>query len=59
MLGTYPVSAVFHAFALNITFVSYYGNLDFGIIACRQTVPRVQRLIDHLEQSLIELEEMV
>ena len=59
LLGTYPVSAVFHGFALNITFVSYHGNLDFGIIACRQTVPRVQRLIDHLEQSLIELEEMV
>ena len=59
LLGSYPVSAVFHGFALNITFVSYHGNLDFGIIACRQTVPRVQRLIDHLEQSLIELEEMV
>jgi diacylglycerol O-acyltransferase len=58
LLGTYPVSAVFHGFALNITFVSYHGNLDFGVIACRQTVPRVQRLIDHLEQSLVELEEM-
>lgn len=59
LLGTYPVSAVFHGFALNITFVSYHGNLDFGIIACRQTVPRVQRLIDHLEASLVELEEMI
>ena len=59
LLGTYPVSAVFHGFALNITFVSYHGSLDFGIIACRQTVPRVQRLIDHLEASLAELEEMV
>jgi diacylglycerol O-acyltransferase len=59
LLGTYPVSAVFHGFALNITFVSYNGNLDFGIIACRKTVPRVQRLIDHLEASLAELEEMV
>ncbi len=59
LLGSYPVSAVFHGFALNITFVSYRGNLDFGIIACRRTVPRVQRLIDYLEQSLTELEEMV
>jgi len=59
LLGSYPVSAVFHGFALNITFVSYHGNLDFGIIACRRTVPRVQRLIDYLEQSLTELEEMV
>jgi diacylglycerol O-acyltransferase len=59
LIGTYPVSAVFHGFALNITFVSYNGNLDFGIVACRRTVPGVQRLIDDLEQSLAELEEMV
>ena len=59
LLGVYPLSAVFHGFALNITFVSYYDNLDFGIVACRRTVPRVQRLIDYLEQSLAELEEMV
>ena len=59
LLGTYPVSAVFHGFALNITFTSYNGNLDFGIIACRRTVPRVQRVIDYLEQSLAELESMV
>jgi diacylglycerol O-acyltransferase len=59
LLGTYPVSAVFHGFALNITFVSYHDNLDFGIIACRETVPHVQRLIDYLEQSLTELEEMM
>ncbi len=59
LLGTYPVSAVFHGFALNITFISYNGNLDFGIIACRRSVPRVQRLVEYLEQSLAELEETV
>ena len=59
LVGTYPISAIFHGFALNITFVSYHGNLDFGIIACRRTVPQVQRLIDYLEQSLGELEELV
>ena len=59
LLGSYPVSAVFHGFALNITFISYHGNLDFGIIACRRSVPSVQRLIDYLEQSLAELEEAV
>ncbi len=59
LLGVYPLSAVFHGFALNITFVSYHDNLDFGIVACRRTVPHVQRLIDYLEQSLAELEEAV
>ncbi len=59
LLGTYPVSAIFHGFALNITFNSYHGNLDFGIIACRRSVPHVQRLIDYLEESLVELEEAI
>ena len=59
LLGAYPLSAVFHGFALNITFVSYHDNLDFGIVACRRTVPHVQRLIDYMEQSLAELEEAV
>jgi diacylglycerol O-acyltransferase len=56
LLANYPVSAVFHGFALNITFVSYHGNLDFGVIACRDTVPHTDRLMDHLEESLAELE---
>jgi diacylglycerol O-acyltransferase len=56
--GMYPGSAVFHGFALNITLVGYYRNLDFGITACRRSVPQVQRLIDYLEDSLVELEEL-
>ena len=59
LLASYPASAVFHGFALNITFVSYDDNLDFGIMACRQTVPHMQRLVDYLEQSLAELEAIV
>lgn len=58
MLGSYPASAIFHGFALNITLVSYKGNLDFGIMACRRSVPGVQRLIDYMDEALIELEQM-
>jgi diacylglycerol O-acyltransferase len=54
--GIYPASIPFHGFAMNITLVSYAKNLDFGIIACRRSVPHVQRLIDYLEDSLRELE---
>jgi endonuclease/exonuclease/phosphatase family metal-dependent hydrolase len=43
--------------ALNITLVSYGKNVDFGIIACRRTLPQVQRLIDDLEDALQELED--
>ena len=54
--GMYPVSLVYHGMAANITVTSYAGSLDFGIVACRRTVPRVQRIIDFLEDGLTELE---
>jgi diacylglycerol O-acyltransferase len=54
--GMYPVSIVFHGLAVNITVTSYAGSLDFGIVACRRSVPRVQRIIDFLEEALAELE---
>lgn len=54
--GMYPVSAIYHGFALNFTLLSNADQLDFGIIACRRSVPGVQRIIDHLEESLAELE---
>ena len=55
--GIYPASIVTEGVALNITLVTYDKNVDFGIIACRRTMPQVQRLIDYMEQSLCELEE--
>lgn len=56
--GCYPASAIMHGFALNITLVSYRGAMDFGIMACRRSVPQMQRLVDYLDQSLLELEDM-
>lgn len=55
--GMYPMSAVFHGFALNFTLVSNGDQLDFGVVACRSSVPSCQRIIDHLEESLAELEQ--
>ncbi|MEM1189516.1 MAG: wax ester/triacylglycerol synthase family O-acyltransferase [Pseudomonadota bacterium] len=54
--GIYPASIVFDGFAMNITLVSYCDKLDFGIIACRRSLPQIQRIIDHLEDALQELE---
>ena len=54
--GIYPASIVFDGFAMNITMVSYVDKLDFGIVACRRSLPQVQRMIDHLEEALAELE---
>ncbi|MDF3029677.1 MAG: atfA2 [Moraxellaceae bacterium] len=57
LLANYPVSLIWHGYAVNITVQSYCDNLDVGIIACRNTVPRVQRMLDHLETALAELEQ--
>jgi len=56
--GIYPASIPFDGFAMNITLVSYAGSLDFGITACRHSLPRVQRVIDYMEDAFIELEEV-
>ena len=56
--GIYPASIVFDGFAMNITLVSYNESLDFGIAACRRSLPEVQRMIDYLEEALLELEEV-
>lgn len=54
--GSYPLSIVNHGMAMNITLVTNNQNVDFGIIACRRSVPQVQRLIDYMEDALVELE---
>ena len=55
--GMYPVSIPMDGSAVNFTLVSNNENLDFGIVACRKSVPQVQRLIDYMEESLVELED--
>lgn len=59
MTGMYPVSIVLDDLALNITLLSYHDQLEFGLIACRRTLPSIQRLLDYLEESLVELEQVV
>lgn len=54
--ATYPVSLVWHGYGVNITVQSYGEQFDIGIIACRDTVPQVQRMLDYFEQALAELE---
>jgi diacylglycerol O-acyltransferase len=54
--GMYPVSAIADGLALNITLASRDNSLDFGLIACRRTLPHVQRLLDYLAEGLAEIE---
>jgi WS/DGAT/MGAT family acyltransferase len=57
MDGSYPASIVTDGISLNITLMTYKENVDFGIIACRRSVPQVQRIIDYMEDALVELED--
>ncbi len=52
-----PVSIITNGAALNITAISYVDKMEFGLVACRRTVPGVQRMIEYLEEALIELEQ--
>jgi WS/DGAT/MGAT family acyltransferase len=57
MEGSYPASIIMDGVAVNITMVTYDKNVDFGIMACRRSLPQIQRLIDYMELALAELEE--
>lgn len=55
----YPVSAVTDfTGGLNITLFSYDGDVDFGLVACREMVPDVWNLIGYLQEALEELLEL-
>lgn len=59
LVSMHPCSIPFHGGALNITCESYHDRLDFGLIACRRTVPDLAVLADYLVQSADELEQAV
>ena len=58
MTGTYPVSIPYDGQALNITVSSYADTIGFGLTGCRRSVPSLQRMLDGLEESLVELEQL-
>lgn len=51
----YPVSIVTHGLALNFTLHSYRNSLDFGLIASRDQVPKLDGLARGLEKALDQL----
>jgi diacylglycerol O-acyltransferase / wax synthase len=54
--ANYPVSVITDGMGLNITVMSYRGHLDFGILADRDQMPDVWKLIDWLRDGLDELD---
>jgi WS/DGAT/MGAT family acyltransferase len=55
LIANYPVSVITDGLGLNITVMSYRGHLDFGIVADREQMRDVWKLLDWLRESLAEL----
>jgi WS/DGAT/MGAT family acyltransferase len=56
LVANYPVSVITDGMGLNITVMSYCGHMDFGIVADRDQMPDVWKLLDWLREELAELE---
>jgi WS/DGAT/MGAT family acyltransferase len=55
MVAMYPMGPIFDGAGLNITVMSYMGNMNFGLVACRETVPQVWDIAHYLGDALEEL----
>ena len=55
LVASYPVSTITDGSGLNITVQSYNGNLDVGLVGCRELVPDIWDIADYFEQGVAEL----
>lgn len=55
----YPASIVLDGQAMNITLATYLDQLDVGVIACRQTLPKVQKMLQYFEQTIQQYEQLI
>ena len=53
--ANYPISVITDGMGLNITCMSYCGMIDFGIVADREQMPDLWRVIGWLGEALEEL----
>jgi len=56
MVGFYPVNLLYDMQALSVTVTSYVDSLDFGLIACRKTIPELTTLTSYLTSEFETLE---
>ncbi|TCM65222.1 diacylglycerol O-acyltransferase [Acinetobacter calcoaceticus] len=55
----YPASIVLDGQALNITMTSYLNKLEVGLTGCRNTLPKMQNLLVHLEEEIQKFEQII
>ena len=52
----YPLGPVFHGAGVNITVMSNNGSVHVGIIACRESMPDVDDLVQRFPEELAKLQ---
>jgi diacylglycerol O-acyltransferase len=52
MEASYPLSVLIDGQSLNITVVSYCDSIDFGLMACRDTIADVEKIADYFDVAL-------
>ena len=52
LVANYPVSVITDGLGLNITVMSYNGQMDFGIVADRDQMPDIARLMEWVREEL-------
>jgi WS/DGAT/MGAT family acyltransferase len=55
MVAMYPMGPIADGGGLNITVMSYMGSMFFGLVACRETVPKVWNIAHYMNDALEEL----
>jgi len=55
VVSVMPIGPVADGVGLNVTSMTYYGSLIFGLVGCRRLVPEMAALIDHLRRAFAEL----
>jgi diacylglycerol O-acyltransferase len=56
MIRSYPVSTLAGGTAINITFSSFSGRMDYAVITDAQAIPGAQEIADYMSDAMDELE---
>ena len=56
--GVFPFGPLLEGAGLNVTVLSNMGNVDFGVIACRELVPDVWDIADGFGEAVLELRKL-
>lgn len=55
LVAAYPMGPIMEGAGLNITVMSYRDRVDIGFMACRELIPDVWDLPDHVDAAMAEL----